>query len=233
MLACRVIAHDGGNHGPELHGRRRGLSRARARLVGGTSPRSRWRHRAAEGVAAHAVRGRLRRHGLAARSTAARTRGRWSRRSWARRWRASTCPAPINGLGLGIVGPTLIAHGTEEQKQRYIRSILTAENIWCQLYSEPELRLRPGQPRNAAPSFDGDEFVVNGQKIWTSGAHIADWGMLLARTDRDVPKHQGISCFILDMHAAGRRGAAAQADHRQLGVLPRSSSPTCACRPRT
>ena len=125
-------------------------------------------------------------------------------------------PGTINGLGIGIVGPTLIVHGTEAQKQRYIHKILTAEEIWCQLYSEPNagsdlaslrtsaerVPVRRGPVRGTG-SGGGDEFVVNGQKVWTSGGAIADFGVLLARTDSHVPKHEGISYFILDMHSPG------------------------------
>ena len=115
-------------------------------------------------------------------------------------------PGAINSLGLGIVGPTLIAHGTEAQKQAHIRGILTAENIWCQLYSEPDSGsdLASLKTKAVRESFnDGEYYVVNGQKVWTSLGPIADYGVLLARTDPDVPKHQGISYFILDMHAPG------------------------------
>ncbi|MFN8514317.1 MAG: acyl-CoA dehydrogenase family protein [Thermomicrobiales bacterium] len=111
-------------------------------------------------------------------------------------------PAAVNGLGIGIVGPTIIHHGTEAQKQRYIRNILTAEEIWCQLYSEPNAGSDLAGLRTRA-ELDGDDYVVNGQKIWTSGGMNADWGILLARTDQEAPKHQGISCFLLDMHAPG------------------------------
>jgi len=111
-------------------------------------------------------------------------------------------PAAVNGLGIGIVGPTIIHHGTEEQKQRYIRNILNADEIWCQLYSEPNAGSDLAGLRTRADRV-GDEYIVNGQKIWTSGGLNADWGILLARTDPDAPKHQGISCFLLDMHAPG------------------------------
>jgi alkylation response protein AidB-like acyl-CoA dehydrogenase len=111
-------------------------------------------------------------------------------------------PAAVNGLGIGIVGPTIIHHGTEAQKQRFIKNILTAEEIWCQLYSEPNAGSDLAGLRTRA-ELDGDDYVVNGQKIWTSGGMNADWGILLARTDPDAPKHQGISCFLLDMHAPG------------------------------
>jgi alkylation response protein AidB-like acyl-CoA dehydrogenase len=117
-------------------------------------------------------------------------------------------PAALNSLGLGIVGPTLIVHGTEEQKRRYLQRILTAEDIWCQLYSEPDsgsdlASLRTNAVREAFSDPDGESYIVNGQKVWTSLGPIADFGVLLARTDPNVPKHQGISYFILDMHSPG------------------------------
>ena len=107
-------------------------------------------------------------------------------------------PAPINPLGIAIVGPTIIVHGTEAQKRRYLRKILTAEELWCQLYSEPNAGSDLASLRTRAEDR-GDHFVVNGQKIWTSGGLVADWGLLLARTDTAVPKHKGISCFLIAM----------------------------------
>jgi alkylation response protein AidB-like acyl-CoA dehydrogenase len=115
-------------------------------------------------------------------------------------------PGGVNGLGIGFIGPTLIVHGTEEQKTRYLPKILTAEEIWCQLYSEPNAGSDlAGLRTNAVKeSFeDGEYYIVNGQKVWTSQAHLADFAVLLARTDADVPKHKGISYFIFDMHAPG------------------------------
>ncbi|MHB8645099.1 MAG: acyl-CoA dehydrogenase family protein [Thermomicrobiales bacterium] len=114
----------------------------------------------------------------------------------------ANAPASLNGLGIGIVAPTLIHHGTEHQKRDHISKILTAEELWCQLYSEPNSGSDLASLQCRA-DVDGDEFVINGQKIWTSGAVIADWGILLARTDRSAPKHQGISCLMLDMHQPG------------------------------
>jgi alkylation response protein AidB-like acyl-CoA dehydrogenase len=116
--------------------------------------------------------------------------------------RANT-PGAINALGLGIVGPTLIVHGTEEQKRRYIRPILTADEIWCQLYSEPEAGSDLASLRTSAVRQDDGSYLVNGQKVWTSLGTWADFGILLARTDPNVPKHQGISYFILDMRSPG------------------------------
>ncbi len=111
-------------------------------------------------------------------------------------------PAPINPLGIAIVGPTIIVHGTEAQKQRYLRKILAAEELWCQLYSEPNAGSDLASLRTRAEDR-GDHFVVNGQKIWTSGGLVADWGLLLARTDTAVPKHKGISCFLISMRQPG------------------------------
>jgi alkylation response protein AidB-like acyl-CoA dehydrogenase len=111
-------------------------------------------------------------------------------------------PAPINGLGIGFIGPTIIVHGTDGQKQRYLKKILTAEEIWCQLYSEPNSGSDLASLRTRAED-QGDHFLVNGQKIWTSSGHIADWGILLARTDPAVPKHKGMSCFLFHMRQPG------------------------------
>ncbi|HUG37495.1 MAG TPA: acyl-CoA dehydrogenase family protein [Candidatus Limnocylindrales bacterium] len=111
-------------------------------------------------------------------------------------------PAPTNGLGLGIVGPTVVVHGNEWQKKRYLQKILTAEEMWCQLYSEPNSGSDLASLRTRAEDA-GDHFLVNGQKIWTSGGKVADWGLLLARTDPAVAKHKGISCFLLYLHQPG------------------------------
>lgn len=111
-------------------------------------------------------------------------------------------PPSLNGLGISIMAPTLIHHGTDQQKQDHVKNILTAEEIWCQLYSEPNSGSDLASLQCRA-DIDGDEFVINGQKIWTSGAYQSDWGMMLARTDRNASKHQGISCIMIDMHAPG------------------------------
>lgn len=111
-------------------------------------------------------------------------------------------PGAINSLALGLLGPTLIVHGTDAHKQRYLKRMLTADDIWCQLYSEPDSGSDLASLKTSA-TRDGDGWVVNGQKVWTSLGPIADYGMLLARTNPSVPKHQGISYFILDMHQPG------------------------------
>src|SRR5574341_580804 len=114
----------------------------------------------------------------------------------------ASAPPPINGLGIGFIGPTIIVHGTDWQKQRYLKKMLTAEEIWCQLYSEPNAGSDLASLKTRAED-QGDHFLVNGQKIWTSSGPISDWGILLARTDAKVAKHKGISCFLLDMRQPG------------------------------
>jgi alkylation response protein AidB-like acyl-CoA dehydrogenase len=111
-------------------------------------------------------------------------------------------PRSFNIIGIGMGGPTLITWGSEEQKERLLRPMATNEEIWCQLFSEPGAGSDVAGLATRAVR-DGDEWVINGQKVWTTLAHMSKWGMLMARTDPDVPKHRGLSYFVIDMQAPG------------------------------
>jgi alkylation response protein AidB-like acyl-CoA dehydrogenase len=114
----------------------------------------------------------------------------------------ATNPFMRNPMGYGMCGPTIVVWGSEEQKQKYLRRIFTAEDIWCQLFSEPGAGSDVAGLATMAV-LDGDEWVLNGQKVWTSLGHRARYGLVICRTDPEAVKHAGITAFVVDMHAPG------------------------------
>jgi alkylation response protein AidB-like acyl-CoA dehydrogenase len=118
--------------------------------------------------------------------------------------RAAGAPSNLghNPIGLGMAAPTILAHGSDELRRRYLRPLFCAEEVWCQLFSEPGAGSDVAGLSTRAVR-DGDQWIVNGQKVWTSLAHRAQFGILLARTDPDVEKHRGLTYFVMDMHAPG------------------------------
>ncbi|MBL8548351.1 MAG: acyl-CoA dehydrogenase family protein [Hyphomonadaceae bacterium] len=112
---------------------------------------------------------------------------------------------PLGGpfiIGLGMCVPTIISMGTDAQRERFVAKALNGEEIWCQLFSEPSAGSDVAAARTRAVK-DGEDWIVNGQKVWTSGAHISDWGLLLVRTDPELPKHKGLTMFIVNMKDPG------------------------------
>jgi alkylation response protein AidB-like acyl-CoA dehydrogenase len=120
--------------------------------------------------------------------------------------RIAAAGAPVgaarNAIGFGMGAPTIVTHGTEEQKSKYLRPLFTGEEMWCQLFSEPGAGSDVAGLSTRADR-DGDEWIVNGQKVWTSLAHFAKWGLLVARTNPDVEKHKGLTYFVIDMDQPG------------------------------
>ncbi|MEV4165726.1 acyl-CoA dehydrogenase family protein [Nonomuraea dietziae] len=123
-------------------------------------------------------------------------------RAFAAEARDYALPTYIFSIGLGMCGPTLLDRGTDAQRERFVRPLLRGEEIWCQLFSEPGAGSDVASLQTRAVR-DGDGWVVNGQKVWTSVAQHADWGLLLTRTDVEVPKHKGLTMFVVDMHHPG------------------------------
>jgi alkylation response protein AidB-like acyl-CoA dehydrogenase len=105
-------------------------------------------------------------------------------------------------IGHGMLGPTIMAHGTESQKQKYLTAMARGDDIWCQLFSEPSGGSDLAAARTSAVR-EGDDWVLNGQKIWTSGAHVGQYAVCVTRTNKDVPKHKGLTCFIVDLKTPG------------------------------
>jgi alkylation response protein AidB-like acyl-CoA dehydrogenase len=121
---------------------------------------------------------------------------------WDEEYAAARAPVLPGAMGLNLIGPTVIHWGTDEQKARHLPAILGGDEVWCQGFSEPGAGSDLASLQTRAADR-GDHFVVNGQKVWTSGAHFAHWIILLARTDPEAPKHQGISCFLVPMMSPG------------------------------
>ena len=112
-------------------------------------------------------------------------------------------PGPVDAIGVGMLGPTIIAHGTDEQKQRYLGPMLHGDEVWCQLFSEPAAGSDLAAIQSRATLQSDGGWRLSGQKVWTTNAHFASFGMLLARTDPDVPKHKGLTMFLVPMDAPG------------------------------
>ena len=134
-------------------------------------------------------------------------------------------PGIFDVIGVGMLGPTLIAHGNEDQKHRHLGPMLTGEEVWCQLFSEPAAGSDLAGIQSRAKQQDDGSWRLSGQKVWTTNAQYATYGLLLARTDADLPKHKGLTMFIVPMDAPRRDDPAAAPDLRrgalQRGVLRR------------
>jgi alkylation response protein AidB-like acyl-CoA dehydrogenase len=126
----------------------------------------------------------------------------FSQATFSEEYARAGAPQRINTLGLGLAGPTLIAFGTPEQKEKWLPSLLSCDDLWCQGFSEPDAGSDLANIKTSAVR-EGDEYVINGQKIWTSLGRWADWMFCLVRTDRDAPKHKGITYIMIDMHTPG------------------------------
>jgi len=111
-------------------------------------------------------------------------------------------PPNIFSIGIGMCGPTILAHGTPEQKEKWIPKLVSGEEVWCQLFSEPSAGSDLAGLRSSAVR-DGDDWIINGQKIWTTGAQFCDWGVIVVRHDPGVAKHAGLTYFVVDMHDPG------------------------------
>ena len=134
-------------------------------------------------------------------------------------------PGILDAIGVGMLGPTIIAHGAEEQKARYLGPMLHGDEVWCQLFSEPAAGCDLAAVQTRARQQDDGSWRLTGQKVWTTNAQFASYGLLLARTDADVPKHKGMTMFIVPMDAPRRHGARPAPDLRrgrvQRGLLRR------------
>jgi alkylation response protein AidB-like acyl-CoA dehydrogenase len=122
---------------------------------------------------------------------------------WSQEEARYAVPPNLFTIGQGMLGPTLMAHGTDAQKKRYLEKMLRGEEIWCQLFSEPSAGSDLAGLRTRATRDESGDWRIDGQKIWTSGAHYCKWGMIVTRTDPDAAKHAGITYFIVDMQAPG------------------------------
>ena len=128
--------------------------------------------------------------------------GRMEQIIWSQEEAKFQTPVSVFMIGHGMLGPTLMAHGTEEQKKRFLPEMARGDEIWCQLFSEPAAGSDLAGLRTTAVR-DGDEWVINGQKIWSTGAHYSGYGMIVTRTDPDAPKHKGLTYFVIDMKSPG------------------------------